>query len=73
MRKRYLLISMLTLVLLAAFLLPACAEPEPTPVPAPTPKPTPAPTPAPVKLIFAATDPEEGLIGDVYHYWDRKE
>ena len=69
MRKRYLLISMLTLVLLAAFLLPACAEPEPTPVPAPTPKPTPAPTPAPVKLIFAATDPEEGLIGDVYHWW----
>jgi len=62
MKKRYWLISMLTLILLAAFLLPACAEPEPEPAPAPAPKPAPKPTPAPppaepIKLIFSEFEP----------------
>jgi len=72
MKKRYWLISMLTLVLLAAFLLPACAEPEPEPAPAPAPKPAPAPAPkpAPVEPIVLKLAPggimiPEALFGAI--------
>jgi len=75
MRKRYLLISMIALVLLVAFILPACAEPEPAPAPAPAPKPAPtpapkpAPTPAPPKpitLIFSSHDTEGGNWAPIF-------
>ena len=57
MKRRYRLISMVTLVLLAAFLLPTCAEPEPAPAPAPKPAPAPAPKPAPVEPIVLKMAP----------------
>ncbi len=47
MKKRNLMIVILSVVLLASLLLAACAEPEPAPAPAPEPAPAPAPEPAP--------------------------
>ena len=52
MTKRYWMISVLTLVLLAALLLPACAEPAPAPTPAPAPAPPPAPAPKTIKISY---------------------
>ena len=67
--KLLVVVGSLCLVFILAVLLltTACAEPAPAPTPAPAP--APAPAPKAIKLIFAATDPEEGLIGDVYHWW----
>ena len=48
MKKRHWVISVVTLILLTALLLPACTEQEPTPTTAPVPAPTSAPAPTPV-------------------------
>ena len=47
MKKKYWVILAVTVVVLAALLLPACAKPAPTPTPTPSTRPTPAPAPTP--------------------------
>jgi TRAP-type C4-dicarboxylate transport system substrate-binding protein len=62
----------LVLVILLTLVASACSpkpSTTPTPGPTPTPAPAPAPAPEPVKLIFAATDPEDSVVGDVYRWW----
>jgi TRAP-type C4-dicarboxylate transport system substrate-binding protein len=49
MKKRYWMIAVLTLILLASIILPACAKKEAAP--APTPAPAPAPAPVAVKTM----------------------
>ncbi|MEJ2739791.1 MAG: TRAP transporter substrate-binding protein DctP [Dehalococcoidia bacterium] len=63
----------LVIVMMAALVASACtpkSDTTPTPSPTPSPSPEPAPAPAPVKLIFAATDPEDSVIADAYRWWE---
>ena len=75
-RRGYLKICIglcLGIVMMAALVASACtpkSDTTPTPSPTPSPSPEPAPAPAPVKLIFAATDPEDSVIGDAYRWWE---
>jgi C4-dicarboxylate-binding protein DctP len=50
MKKRYWMIAVLTLILLASIILPACAKKEAAPAPTPAPAPAPAPAPVPVAV-----------------------
>ena len=58
MKTRYWMITVLTLVLLIALLLPACAKEEAAP--APTPTPAPAPAPVEVKTIKISNSSPKG-------------
>jgi TRAP-type C4-dicarboxylate transport system substrate-binding protein len=63
----------LVLVIMATLVAVACSPKQdttPTPSPAPSPAPSPEPSPEPVKLIFAATDPEDSVVGDAYRWWE---
>ena len=61
----------LVLVILATLVAVACSpKPDTTPTPSPTPSPAPEPAPEPIKLIFAATDPEDSITGDAYRWWE---
>jgi TRAP-type C4-dicarboxylate transport system substrate-binding protein len=61
----------LVLIILLTLVASACStKPSTTPTPTPKPTPAPAPTPKPVKLIFAATDPEDSVVGDAYRWWE---
>lgn len=63
----------LVLVILLTLVTFACSpKPDTTPTPGTTPTPTPAPAPKPVKLIFAATDPEDSVTGDAYRWWEEE-
>jgi TRAP-type C4-dicarboxylate transport system substrate-binding protein len=61
----------LALIILATLVAVACSpKPDTTPTPGPTPSPAPSPAPEPIKLIFAATDPEDSVVGDAYRWWE---
>ena len=61
--KRYWLVLAVTFVLVAALLLPACAEEAPAPAPAPTPAPEPV---KPVTLKFSYTMPSRASSAEAW-------
>jgi TRAP-type C4-dicarboxylate transport system substrate-binding protein len=70
--KKLSIISLAIIVSLFLSLLISCSSEKTTTAPATTQAPvttTSKPAVQPVELLFAATDPEEGLIGDIYHWW----
>ncbi len=74
MNKRHWIVTIFSLVLLVALVIPACAQPAPTPTPTPTPAPTPAPTPppAPKSVKFQYTMPPKSAIGFGFEWWARE-
>jgi TRAP-type transport system periplasmic protein len=61
----------LVLAMLTALVASACSpKADTTPAPDTTPSTSPEPAPEPMRLIFAATDPEDSVTGDAYKWWE---
>jgi TRAP-type transport system periplasmic protein len=71
MKRLHILVSFMIISLVTLSLVVSCASPSPSQTGAPqvTSTTIPASTSNTMKLIFSATDPEEGLIGNAYHWW----
>jgi TRAP-type C4-dicarboxylate transport system substrate-binding protein len=68
MKSKYLVVLAVTLVLIVALILPACAQPAPAPKPAPAPAPAPAPK-EPIKFKFSYTMPKGASVGAAYEFF----
>lgn len=67
--KKFSIISCMMVAVLLLSLIISCGAEETTTTTTETVTPTETTAKEPIVLIFAATDPEEGLIGDAYHWW----
>ena len=68
--KSKFLVGVVTLVLLVALILPACAQPAPAPAPSPAPSPTPSPaTTGPKTLKLSYTMPKGVSLASGFEWW----